>query len=77
MCGADEDFIGGQGSTSSSDSPPKEDCLGCGRPTPVNDLEDGLCLRCRAEPDLEDESEDSEFEDSEFEDPEPFGRVVA
>lgn len=72
MCGADEDLIGGQGSISSSGSPPKEECLGCGGSIPVDDLEDGLCLGCRAEPDLEDE-----FEDPEFEDPEPFGRVVA
>jgi hypothetical protein len=83
MCSADEDFSGGQGPTSSSEGPPKEDCLGCGGPTPVDDLEDGLCFGCRSEPDLEDEAEDSEFEDvldpedSEFEDPEPFGRVVA
>lgn len=48
-----------------------EECLGCGGLTPEDDLEDGLCLGCRTEPDLEDEVEESDSDE------EPWGRVVA
>jgi hypothetical protein len=71
MCSADDDRASEQGPTSPCDSA-SEECLGCGGLTPVGDLENGLCLGCRTEPDLE-----GEVEEPESDDPEPWGEVVA